>query len=67
MGCSQRRGCPRVGAASKFFFFFLQIRAEPGQFGQNQVVSTESDVSADGQNRPKSALNHVGTAEIGFK
>ena len=34
-----RASVPRL----RFFFFFLQIRTEPGQFGQNQVVLTESN------------------------
>ena len=70
-----RRGCPRVGTAFELFFFFFfllsLIRAdsalicvEPGQFGQNWVVSAGD---RNGRNRPKSALNHAGTAKIGFE
>ena len=44
--------CLHVDAASEFFF--LQIRAEPGLFGQNQVVSAISDRIGWQLKRPKS-------------
>ena len=64
---------PRLSFFFFFNFFFLLslIRAdsalicvEPGQFGQNRVVSAGD---RNGRNRPKSALNHAGTAKIGFE
>jgi len=42
-------------------FFSFRIHSEPSWFGQNRAVS------ADDRNRPKSALNHARTAEIGFE
>ena len=66
-----QRSCPCVGAASELFFFLSLIRAdsasicvEPGWFGQNWVVSAGD---RNGRNRPKSALNHAGTAKISFE
>ena len=51
-----------------FFFFFSRIRADsasirakPGWFGQNRVISAGD---WNGWNRPKLALNLAGTAEI---
>ena len=77
-GCGVRRGCPRVEAVSELFFFFssdsqqlgsihansASIHTEPSKFGQNQAVSAGD---RNGRNRPKSALNHAGTAEISFE
>ena len=77
-GCCTRvqRGCPRVGAAFELFFFFFfwdsrqlglihadlaSICTEPGWFGQNRAISAGD---RNGRNRPKSALNLAGTAEI---
>ena len=61
------RGCPRVGAASKLFFFFMDsrwtgsIRLESGHIGQIGAYQPVTEMDQNGQNRPKSALNHART------
>ena len=74
--------CPHVGAASEsfffsFLFFFSRIRTDMALFTPNQADSARIKshrlnqvISADDRNSQKglkSALNHAGTAEIGFE
>ena len=56
------------------FFFFSLIRTDSARFALNQTDSAwirlhrlNWVVLAGDQNRPKSALNHARTAEIGFE
>ena len=71
------RRCPHVGVVSEFFYFlffygfaltqlqFVLISAESGRFGQNQIVSAESNriVSVGSRNWPKRPKQ----AEIGLE
>ena len=74
-GCSIQRRCPRITAASEFIiFFFSLIRTDSARFALNQTDSAwirlhrlNWVVLAGDQNRPKSALNHARTTEIGFE
>ena len=83
MGCDVRRGYLCVGSLVELFFFlefvptWLQFLKTWLQFMPNWVdlaiigsyrPSIETaETDQNGRNRPKSAWNHVGTAEIGFE
>ena len=53
----------------RFFFFFFFYKFAPNWANSARIRSYRPNqiVSADSRNRPKSALNHAGTAEIGFE
>ena len=79
VGCGVWCGCPRVGTTSDLFFFMdlhwlgfdshltRQIRPKSSQIGSYRPKTETAEMDQDGQNRPKSALNHAETAKIGFE
>ena len=66
-GAATNMAAHASGAASEFFFFFLQIHADSALIRanlQNEIVSVESDHIGQW---PKSALNNARTIEISFE
>ena len=74
-GCRTRVrcGCPRVGAASEFFFFleFAPTWLNSHRFGfdshRTGLIRLELGRIGWWPKWPKSTLNHAGIAEIGFE